>query len=33
VMLISYLIFGDFGLGKIFGHSLNTIGTERLNVK
>jgi hypothetical protein len=33
VMLISYLIFGDFALGKIFGHNLNTIGTERLNVK
>jgi hypothetical protein len=33
VMLISYLIFGDFVLGKIFGHNLNTIGTERLNVK
>ncbi|MDR1028105.1 MAG: hypothetical protein LBL63_01655 [Clostridiales Family XIII bacterium] len=30
-MLISYLIFGDFALAKIFGHNLNMIGTEHLN--
>jgi hypothetical protein len=33
MMLISYLIFGDFPLFKLFGHSLNEIGTEHLNVK
>ncbi|MDR0853265.1 MAG: hypothetical protein LBN34_02745 [Clostridiales Family XIII bacterium] len=33
VMLISYLIFGDFALFKLFGHSLKTIGTEKLNVR
>jgi hypothetical protein len=30
-MLISYVIFGDFSLFKLFGHSIKTIGTERLN--
>jgi hypothetical protein len=33
MMLISYLIFGDFPLFKLFGHSLKEIGTEHLNVK
>jgi hypothetical protein len=32
-MLISYLIFGDFPLFKLFGHSLKEIGTEHLNVR
>jgi hypothetical protein len=32
-MLISYLIFGDFPLFKLFGHNLNVVGTEHLNVK
>jgi hypothetical protein len=33
LMLISYVAFGDFSLFKFFGKGLNTIGTERLDVK
>jgi hypothetical protein len=33
LMLLSYLIFGDFALSKLFGQSLNTIGTEDLSTK
>jgi hypothetical protein len=33
LMLISYVAFGDFSLIKLFGQGLNTIGTERLDVK
>jgi hypothetical protein len=33
VMLLNYLIFGDFAISKLFGRGLETIGTEDLTVK
>ncbi|MDR2163243.1 MAG: hypothetical protein LBO70_04795 [Clostridiales Family XIII bacterium] len=33
IMLLNYLIFGDFAISKLFGHGLDTIGTEDLTVK
>jgi hypothetical protein len=33
VMLLSYLIFGNFPLFKLFTGSINEIGTEKINIK
>ncbi|MDR2157558.1 MAG: hypothetical protein LBO81_07245 [Clostridiales Family XIII bacterium] len=33
LMLLSYLIFGEFSLSKLFGRGLNMIGTENLAAK
>ena len=32
-MLVSYLIFGDFALFRLFGGSIDQIGTEEINTK
>jgi hypothetical protein len=33
LMLLSYLIFGDFALFRLFGGSIDKIGTEVINIK
>jgi hypothetical protein len=33
IMLLSYIIFGDFSLGRLFSGAIDRIGTERLDVK